>query len=120
MGLVFEPNRLTQLVRDYVDAAEIGKTGSCHLFRHTCATLMLEGGADIRFIQQMLGHAKLETTQIYTQVSIRHVEGSPHADAPGQAHGRARGEPLYPAALAQDNAELAAELAEEEAENDEA
>ena len=35
---------------------------------------MLEGGADIRFIQQMLGHAKLETTQIYTQVSIRQLK----------------------------------------------
>ena len=70
----FTPNRLTQLVRNYIDAADIGKRGSCHLFRHTCATLMLENGADIRFIQQMLGHAKLETTQIYTQVSIRKLK----------------------------------------------
>jgi integrase/recombinase XerD len=54
-----------------VIAAKIGKTGSCHLFRHTMATLMLENGADVRVIQQLLGHAKLETTQIYTQVSIR-------------------------------------------------
>ncbi len=101
VGLVFEPNRLTQLVRDYVDRAEIGKVGSCHLFRHTCATLMLEGGADIRFIQQMLGHAKLETTQIYTQVSIRQLK---------EVHTR-----THPARLALDP-ELAAELAEEEAE----
>jgi integrase/recombinase XerD len=70
----FTPNRLTHLVRDYIDAAEIGKRGSCHLFRHTCATLMLEGGADIRFIQQLLGHAELTTTQIYTQVSIQQLK----------------------------------------------
>ncbi len=65
----FTPNRLTQLVRDYINAAELGKTGSCHLLRHTCATIMLENGADIRFIQQLLGHAELTTTQIYTQSS---------------------------------------------------
>jgi len=70
----FSPGRLTQLVREYIDAAEIGKRGSCHLLRHTCATLMLEGGADIRFIQQLLGHAELSTTQIYTQVSIQQLK----------------------------------------------
>ena len=101
VGLVFEPNRLTQLVRDYVDAAEIGKTGSCHLFRHTCATLMLENGADIRFIQQLLGHEKLETTQIYAQVSIRMLK---------EVHTR-----THPATL-EAGPELLDELAEEEAE----
>ena len=51
-----------------------GKRGACHLFRHTMATLMLENGADIRYIQAMLGHADLKTTQIYTQVSIRQLK----------------------------------------------
>jgi integrase/recombinase XerD len=49
-------------------------TITCHLLRHTCATHMLEGGADIRFIQQLLGHEKLETTSIYTQVSIEQLK----------------------------------------------
>ena len=70
----FTPNRMTQLVRDYINQADIGKKGSCHLFRHTCATLMHENGADIRFVQQLLGHADLSTTQIYTQVAIRKLK----------------------------------------------
>lgn len=81
-GLVFlthrgEPisrNFLTSMVHDYIEAAGIGKKGACHLFRHACATLMLENGADIRYIQQMLGHGSLETTEIYTHVSIRKLK----------------------------------------------
>jgi len=61
-----------------------GVSGSCHVLRHSCATHMLENGADIRFIQQMLGHARLDTTQIYTDVSIVqlrevHARTHPHA-----------------------------------------
>jgi len=70
-GRQFAPNYLSWLVRRYVQAAEPGKPGACHTFRHTMATLMLEGGADVRYIQAMLGHARLDTTQIYTHVSIR-------------------------------------------------
>jgi len=61
---------LSVIARKYLQAADVNH-GACHVFRHTAATLMLENGADIRFIQQLLGHAKLETTQIYTEVSIK-------------------------------------------------
>jgi integrase/recombinase XerD len=73
-GEPFCLDHLSDLVRTYVDAANIGKRGACHMFRHVMATLMLENGADIRYIQQMLGHADLKTTQIYTQVSIRQLK----------------------------------------------
>lgn len=57
----------------WIKEAGLRKKGSCHLLRHSCATHMLEGGADIRYIQQLLGHAKLETTAIYTEVTIRQL-----------------------------------------------
>jgi integrase/recombinase XerD len=86
-GAAFTVGRLSALVRDYIDGAKIGKRGSCHLFRHTMATLMLENGADIRFIQAMLGHASLSTTQLYTQVSIRKLKDIHTATHPGRVIG---------------------------------
>jgi integrase/recombinase XerD len=69
-GTRFGENALGMMVKGYVEKAGIKKSGSSILFRHTMATLMLENGADIRYIQQMLGHKRLETTQIYTHISI--------------------------------------------------
>lgn len=54
--------------------AQLEKAGACHIFRHSMATQMLENGADTRHIQAMLGHEKLETTQVYTRVAIGHLK----------------------------------------------
>lgn len=78
--------RLTAIARKHLDAAGIVKPGSCHLFRHTCATLMLEGGADIRYIQELLGHAELSTTQLYTHVSIGPLKAVHERCHPGAGH----------------------------------
>ncbi len=73
-GEAFNPDVISRMVSKFIKQADIGKPGSCHILRHSCATHMLEGGADIRFIQQLLGHEKLETTAIYTHVSIEQLK----------------------------------------------
>jgi len=72
-GNDFHPNTLSAIVRDYLTAAGISKRGSCHMLRHTTATLMLQHGADLRSLQTLLGHENLNTTQIYTHVTIQRL-----------------------------------------------
>lgn len=89
LGIVFltvagddlTPDHLTERVGRYIRQGT-DKRGSCHAFRHTMATLMLDGGADIRHIQEMLGHAGLQTTEIYTHVSIRNLKAVHNATHP--------------------------------------
>lgn len=82
-GKPIPPKKLTARVSAYVSAARLNKRGSCHLFRHAAATHMLENGADIRFIQALLGHECLDTTKIYAHVSIAPLAAVHAATHPG-------------------------------------
>ncbi|MRX27285.1 tyrosine-type recombinase/integrase [Kangiella sp. HZ709] len=70
-GKRYRKHQLTYLVNKYMKKTGINRRGACNLLRRSTAILMLENGADIRFIQEMLGHADISTTQIYTHVSPR-------------------------------------------------
>ncbi len=83
-GRSVTPSFVSKQMHFYIKEAGITHGGSCHIFRHTMATLMLENGADIRHIQKILGHSKLETTQIYTEVSIRSLKSIHQRTHPGE------------------------------------
>lgn len=58
------------MMSNYLKRSGIGKSGSCHIFRHTAATLMLRNGADVRHVQDFLDHQDISTTQLYTHITI--------------------------------------------------
>jgi len=96
-GHGFVAGGITSLVRRYVKQSGIDKPGSCHLFRHTMATLMLNNGADVRFIQEMLGHENLDTTMRYTHVSIEKLKEIHKATHPAKMSRTEVGEDGEPA-----------------------
>jgi integrase/recombinase XerD len=89
-GRPFSLAWLSTVIGGNVKKAFPQQGGACHLLRHTMATLMLEGGADIRYVQAMLGHAQLTSTQIYTKVSIAGLKAVHARTAPGARRRRRR------------------------------
>jgi len=74
------------IIRHYGDRVGLGARLTPHVLRHSCATHMLDHGADIRVVQELLGHASIATTQVYTKVSTERLRAAYEA-----AHPRARG-----------------------------
>lgn len=87
-GAPFRDNKLGDKVKRHLKNAGITAPGSCHLLRHAMATHMLENGAELRFIQAMLGHSDISTTQIYTHVSIEKLREIHRATHPAKLEDR--------------------------------
>ena len=83
-GKRMEPRQIQKLLKTHLAAAGLPLDMTPHTLRHSFATHMLDGGADLRAVQELLGHANLSTTQIYTHVSIARLK-----EAHKQAHPRA-------------------------------
>jgi integrase/recombinase XerD len=102
-GEPIRPNRIAEVVKHHLLLANITVRGSTHLLRHACATHMLEGGADIRFIQQMLGHANLQTTEIYTHVTIDKLIAVHKITHPSRLQRQPQRSPQHPAPISGPN-----------------
>ena len=73
-GYRLQNQSIRKALREVVNNIEISKKVTPHVFRHSFATRLLENGADLRVVQELLGHASIANTQIYTHVSIQRLK----------------------------------------------
>jgi integrase/recombinase XerD len=82
-GAALNGNALQAMIRTHRLEAKIKQPVSAHTFRRSCATHMLRSGADIRYVQALLGHRSLKTTQIYTRVAAHEIKQTHNRNHPG-------------------------------------
>ena len=85
-GKQIDPNTLNSIVRKYARAARVKKPVTCHTWRHSCATHLVQNNANVRHVQEMLGHRSLATTERYLRLTIADLKA-----AHQRCHPRERG-----------------------------
>lgn len=73
-GYRLQPQTIRKVINEIVEKIELPKHVTPHVFRHSFATHLIENGADLRIVQELLGHASISNTQIYTHISTKHLK----------------------------------------------